>query len=143
MFSFQKWRCSWSLVASVASIVTLVSVVHLFIYPVAPSLDYFRPFQNSCVPINRSNEGEKISLKDIKSIEGRKNNATDSISTEGNERNPDSRSPIPMVDLNVNFSSDLHNSVVYRGAPWKAEVGRWLAGCDSNTSAVKVIEVSL
>ncbi|OIT00786.1 PREDICTED: uncharacterized protein LOC109229226 [Nicotiana attenuata] len=140
MFSFQKWRCSWSLMVSVASIVTLVSVVHLFIYPVAPSLDYFRPFQNSCVPINRSNEAEKIILKDNKSIEDRKNNATDSISTEGSQSNPDTRSPISTVDLNVNFPSDLHNSVVYRGAPWKAEVGRWLAGCDSNTSAVKVIE---
>ncbi|KAJ8528549.1 hypothetical protein K7X08_022241 [Anisodus acutangulus] len=139
MFSIQKWRCSWSTVAAVASIVTLVSVVHLFLYPIVPSLDYFRTFQNSCVPINRSNEGEKIILKNDTSTEGSQKNATGSISTEGSERNLDT-SPMPMIDLNVKFPTDLHNAVVYRGAPWKAEVGRWLSGCDSNTSAVKVVE---
>ncbi|MCE5167018.1 hypothetical protein HAX54_033859 [Datura stramonium] len=139
MFSIQKRRRSWSTVAAVASIVTLVSVVHLFLYPVVPSLDYFRQFQNSCISINRSSEGEQIILKNGKSTEGLQKNATGILSTEGSERNLDTN-PMPMIDLNDKFPVDLYNAVVYRGAPWKAEVGQWLAGCESNTSAVKVVE---
>ncbi|XP_060214923.1 uncharacterized protein LOC132641756 isoform X2 [Lycium barbarum] len=141
MFSIQKWKCSWSTVAAVASIVTLVSVVHLFLYPVVPSLDYLRTFQNSCVNINRSNEAEKIILKDDKSAESSQKNTTGNISTDGSERNVDTRAT-PMIDLNVKFPVDLQNAMVYRGAPRKGEVSRWLAGCNSNTSTVKVVESS-
>lgn len=43
--------------------------------------------------------------------------------------------------LRGQFPSDSHGSVVFRGAPWKAEVGRWLAGCHTNYSSVNVTEV--
>ncbi|XP_055801254.1 uncharacterized protein LOC129870475 isoform X2 [Solanum dulcamara] len=121
--SNQKRMCSWSTVAVVASIVTLVSVVHLFLYPIVPSFDYLRQFQNSCIPINTSNSSSHNNI----------------ISTEGSKINLGT-SPTPIIDLNAKFPVDLHNAVIYRGAPWKEEVGRWLAGCDSNTSAVKVVE---
>lgn len=43
--------------------------------------------------------------------------------------------------LRGQFPSDSHGAVVFRGAPWKAEVGRWLAGCHANSSSVNVTEV--
>ncbi|CAN4099793.1 unnamed protein product [Withania somnifera] len=133
LLSIHKQRSSWSNVAAVVSIVILVSVVHLFLYPVVPSLDYFR---RSYIPKIVSNSSE---LQNYKSIEAGHKNLTDRTSTEGSERNLGTN-PMPTIDLNVKFPVDLHNAVVYRGAPWKAAVGRWLAGCHSNTSAVKVIE---
>ncbi|RCV46311.1 hypothetical protein SETIT_9G521600v2 [Setaria italica] len=42
--------------------------------------------------------------------------------------------------LRGQFPSDSHGAVVFRGAPWKAEVGRWLAGCHANSSSVNVTE---
>lgn len=102
----QKRMFSWSTVTIIVLIVTLVSVVHLFFYPFVPSFDYFRQYQNSCIPIN---------------------------STKSTHNN--------IISNQTKFAVDLHNGVVYRGAPWKNEVGQWLAGCDSVTSAVKVIEV--
>ncbi|CAA0812736.1 exostosin family protein [Striga hermonthica] len=112
MFSFQKWKCSWSLVASVASILAMVSVIHLFVYPVVPPLDYFglRQAQSSCLG---SNEGTDESSKE------------------------DTR---PMVDLNVRYPADLHEAVTFNGAPWKAEIGRWLSGCGANITAVEIVE---
>lgn len=114
MFSIQKWRCSWSFFATIASIVTLVSVVHLFLFPLAPTLDYFRQVQNSCVPINGSADA-----------------ATKNINN--SQQQP--------IDLEHQFPADLHKAVVYRGAPWKAEIGRWLSGCDSITKEVDIFEV--
>ncbi|KAL0339629.1 UNVERIFIED_CONTAM: putative glucuronoxylan glucuronosyltransferase F8H [Sesamum radiatum] len=128
MFSIQKRNCSWSLVASIASILALVSVVHLFLYPVVPSLDYLRlgQAQSSCLPVNGSVEvGEMYEP---------------GIGLNGGIKNYSKQNPRPMVDLKVLFPADLHNAVTYRGAPWKAEIGRWLSGCDSNTMAVEIVE---
>nr|GLL24593.1 uncharacterized protein LOC109150988 [Ipomoea trifida] len=129
MFSFQK-RCSWSLVASGASFVILVSVVHLFLYPVVPSLDYFST--NSCLPINGSSAVDDRASQDNKTIEDRMYVTLVNGTSKG--------SPPPMLDLNAEFPEDLHNAVVYRGAPWKAEIGRWLAGCDARNASVKIVE---
>ncbi|XP_057982420.1 uncharacterized protein LOC131167642 isoform X2 [Malania oleifera] len=104
MFVIQKWKCSWSLVAAIASILGLVSAVHLFLYPLVPSFDYFsvRQVQNSCAPINSLTRGG--------------------------------------LDLDHRFPIDSHNALVYRGAPWKAKIGQWLAGCDSITAEVNIAE---
>ncbi|KAI3973582.1 hypothetical protein MKW92_033308 [Papaver armeniacum] len=32
------------------------------------------------------------------------------------------------------------DSVIYRGAPWRSEIGRWLSSCDSITEAVSIVE---
>lgn len=114
MLSIQKLKCSWSLVAAVASILALVSVVHLFLFPLVPSLDYFsaRQVQNSCGPVNGSFQRE-----------------TGLVSTP------------PPVDLEHEFPADLHNAVVYRNAPWSAKIGRWLSGCDAITKEAKIVEV--
>ncbi|XP_048320595.2 uncharacterized protein LOC107425930 [Ziziphus jujuba] len=113
MFSIQKGRCSWSLYATIASVVALVSVVHLFWFPLTPSLDYFRLVQKTCVPINGSADA---SIKNI---------------------NESKQQPI---DLEYQFPADLHKAVFYCGAPWKAEIGRWLSGCDSITKEVDIVE---
>ncbi|KAG8371916.1 hypothetical protein BUALT_Bualt12G0012600 [Buddleja alternifolia] len=128
MFSLQKWKCSWSLAASIASILALVSVVHLFLYPVVPSLDYLslRQAQSSCLPVNGSIEGSQKYIPRMGSNEGSKDYSKETYQ--------------PMVDLNVRYPADLHNSVTYRGAPWKAEIGRWLSGCDSSVTAVEIVE---
>lgn len=119
MFSILKWKCSWSLIATIASIVGLVSIalasiVHLFFFPLVPSFDYFSLAQNSCVPINGSSE-----------------TTTDHV--RGNLE--------PPIDLDNQFPADLHKAVVFRGAPWKAEIGRWLAGCGSISNEVNIVEV--
>ncbi|KAJ3674017.1 hypothetical protein LUZ60_006009 [Juncus effusus] len=45
------------------------------------------------------------------------------------------------LDLKSRFPPDSHGAVTYRNAPWKAEIGRWLSGCDSNSTAIDIIEV--
>ncbi|KAF5747987.1 Exostosin family protein isoform 1 [Tripterygium wilfordii] len=116
MISIKNWKCSWSLVATSASIVALVSVVHLFLFPVVPSFDYLtnRQAQNSCVPFNGSAEEQTHHV--LESLR-------------------------PVLDLDKRFPFDLHKAVVYRNAPWKAEIGRWLSGCNAVTREVKINEV--
>ncbi|XP_047315383.1 uncharacterized protein LOC124919231 [Impatiens glandulifera] len=117
MLSVQKWKCSWSLVASIASFLALVSIIHLFLFPVVPSFDYlsFRQSQSTCIPIN---EGTTVN----------QNQSQKQLQQQ------------PKFNLDVRFPSDLHNSVVYNGAPWKAEIGRWLFGCHSVANPVKIVE---
>lgn len=112
MFSMNKWRCSWSLAATIASVVALVSVVHLFLFPLTPTFNYFKMAQDSCIPTNAS--AESLSNRD----------------QEG-----------PAVDFKRLFSVNLHGAVVYQGAPWKAEIGQWLAGCDSVAKEVNITEI--
>ncbi|KAF5750199.1 Exostosin family protein isoform 1 [Tripterygium wilfordii] len=116
MISLKSWKFSWSLVATSASVVALVSVVHLFLFPVVPSFDYLtnRQARNSCVPSNGS-------------VVEQTHHVSESLQ--------------PGLDLDKRFPSDLHKAVVYHNAPWKAEIGRWLSGCDSITREVKVNEV--
>lgn len=115
MFHFEKLKFSWSLAGAIASVVALISLVHLFVYPIVPSLDYLsaQRVQNSCLPLNGSSEGGTSNGQGIKS----------------------------RVDLVNQFPADSHYAVVYRGAPWKARIGRWLSGCDSVTEEVNVVEV--
>ncbi|XP_058755779.1 uncharacterized protein LOC131628994 [Vicia villosa] len=112
LFSMKTWRCSWSLAATIASVLALASVVHLFLFPLTPSLDYFKLASNSCVSSNASVE---------------------LFSKRGWDE--------PAIDLKIRFPGDLHGSVAYKGAPWKDEIGRWLAGCDSVTKEINVSEI--
>lgn len=114
-FSMKTWRCSWSLAATIASALALVSVVHLFLFPLTPSLNYFNLASDSCISTNASAE---------------------LISKRGWEWDE------PAIDLKRQFLADSHDSVSYKGAPWKAEIGRWLAGCDSITKEVNISEVA-
>lgn len=124
MLPFQKGRCSWSLVGSIASILALVSVVHVFLFPGIPFSEYFgdRQAQTLCI------SGENVTVPKYGSI--------DSGLVEEKKK---FRQPI--VNLTLQYPSDLHNAVVYRDAPWKADVGRWLSGCHSNASVINVVEV--
>lgn len=116
VFSFQKLKCSWSLLSAVASVIVIVSVVHLFLFPVVPSFDYLsaRRVQNSCVPVDSS-------------IEQGASHAWENLQ--------------PGVSLDKRFPSDLHKAVVYHNAPWKANIGQWLSGCDAITRVVNISEV--
>ncbi|XP_062017483.1 uncharacterized protein LOC133733853 [Rosa rugosa] len=121
MFSILKRKCSWSMISAIASIVGLVSLmlaskVHLFFFPLVPSFEYFSQTHNSCVPINASTEA-----------------ITDHF--RGNLE--------PPIDLENHFPADLHKAVVFHGAPWKAEIGRWLAGCGSISNKVNIVEVGV
>ncbi|KAL5137596.1 putative glucuronoxylan glucuronosyltransferase F8H [Glycine soja] len=112
LFSMNKWRCSWSLAATIASVVALVSVVHLFLFPLTPTFNYFKIAQDSCFPTNASAEFP---------------------SNHDQER--------PAVDFKHQFPADLHGAFVYHGVPWKAEIGQWLAGCDSVIKDVNITEI--
>ncbi|KAL8133449.1 uncharacterized protein LOC141712540 isoform X1 [Apium graveolens] len=115
MFSLQKWKCSWSYVATIASIVALVSLLDLLLFHGVSYSTYLGSTQvrNSCMYVNCSTEG-----------------GTDQLM----------RNSPPLIDLNAQFPADLHKAVVYNGAPWKAEIGRWLSGCNSNATALKISE---
>ncbi|XP_050227450.1 uncharacterized protein LOC126677057 [Mercurialis annua] len=118
MISIQKWSgaSSWYFIATVASVVALFSVVHIFLFPVLPSFDYFaaRQVQNYCIPVNGSDEGKTEQFRE-------------------NIR--------PSIALDLRFPLDSHRGVVYHDAPWKAEIGQWLSACDSITKEVKVTEI--
>ncbi|KAL9252051.1 hypothetical protein AKJ16_DCAP05896 [Drosera capensis] len=47
---------------------------------------------------------------------------------------------VPALDLDRLFPADSHGAVVYHGAPWKAEIGRWLSGCDSIAKETNIVE---
>lgn len=47
----------------------------------------------------------------------------------------------PVVNLSVRYPADCRNSVVYRGAPWKTDIERWLSSCGANAAAVAIVEV--
>lgn len=119
MLSFKPPRCSWSLALTVGSLVALVSAVHVFFTPLFPSssssLQFFRGgWGKPCSPVNGSS-GCKIERLDGDSLLG--------------------------PDLEAQFPADSYGAVIYRGAPWKAEIGRWLSGCDAVSAAIDVVEV--
>lgn len=126
MLPFQKGRCSWSLVGSIASILALVSVVHLFLFPGIPFFEYFgaRQAQTFCI------SGEKVTVPKYGSI-----GIDSGLVVEKKKFRQ------PIVNLTLQYPSDVHNAVVYRDAPWKADVGRWLSGCHSNATVINVVEV--
>ncbi|GMH18719.1 hypothetical protein Nepgr_020560 [Nepenthes gracilis] len=90
----------------------LVSVVHLFLFPLTPTLDYLgiRQIQTSCPSTNDT---------------FRKDNAVVFP---------------PGLDFGHRFPADSYKAVVYRGAPWKAEIGQWFSGCDSIVKEVDIVE---
>ncbi|KAE8726077.1 hypothetical protein F3Y22_tig00007895pilonHSYRG00141 [Hibiscus syriacus] len=97
--------------------IVLVSVVHLFLFPVILSFDYFsaRQVQYKCVPVNTSVDQGADHLWVNNKPQG--------------------------LDLDHRFPSDLHNGVVYRNAPWKAAIGQWFSGCDAITTEAHIIEL--
>lgn len=117
MFSFQRWRCSWSLVASAASLLLLVSLVHIFLSPFSSSpLNYFNAgqAQSFCSSVNASIGSSEVDRQ------------------VGNSD--------PDLNLSALFPANALGAVIYRGAPWKAEIGRWLAGCDAVSVAADIFE---
>ncbi|KAH1258127.1 putative glucuronosyltransferase [Glycine max] len=100
LLSIKKWRCSWHLAPTMASVLALILIVNLFF----TSFIYFNHLaQKSC----------------------------DRVIGE------------PTIDSKHQFSPDLHlhGVVVHRGAPWKAEIGQWLASCDVVTKEVNITEI--
>lgn len=95
MISIQKWKCSWSLIATIVSVVALVSAAPLFLFPVLPFLDCFN-VRNSSVAINGTvdERNHHHVLENLK----------------------------PVLDLEPRFPVDLHGVVVRRNVPWKAEI---------------------
>lgn len=131
MSALQKWNLPWSLAGTFALILSLVSIIHLFLYPLVPSSDYLKLWQaeNSCLPVNGSIEGSEKLVPGKGLDEEIKDNSKEV--------------PLPMLDWNARYPADGHNAVVYHGAPWKAAIGRWLSGCDSNVKEVEIVEVML
>lgn len=114
MFTVQAWKCSWSLIAVAALLIALVSIVHLFLFPLAPSsFSYFglRQLQKSV------NNGTSKEVSDH--FRGSQN---------------------PEVNIDHQHTADGHKAVVYHGAPWKPEIGRWLSGCDVINRTVNIVE---
>ncbi|XP_058073601.1 uncharacterized protein LOC131222515 [Magnolia sinica] len=116
MVPIPKWNFSWTLVATIISLVALVLVVHTFLYPLVPSsLDYLggRQSRSSCLQINGSIEvgGGHLTSNSLLGL-----------------------------DLDARFPADSHWAVSYRGAPWKADIGQWFSGCDSIATEIDIVE---
>ncbi|KAE9613064.1 putative EGF-like domain, exostosin [Lupinus albus] len=111
-FSIRKWSFSWFLAATkFAFTVAIVYVLYLFLFPLAHSTDYFNVARDSYIPSNSSSE---------------------LTSNHDKEESP--------TNLKHRLPVDLHKEFIYRGAPWKADIGKWLASCDSITKGVNIIE---
>lgn len=115
MFSHQKWKFSWSQIATVASVIVLVSLVHLFLGPVVPSFD-------------------SIIVRQAQNLSGPTNDSITQVTKD--------LSQSLVVAFDRRFPADSHGAVVYRNASWKAEIGQWLSSCDAVAKEVDVIEVS-
>ncbi|CAL9096141.1 unnamed protein product [Musa acuminata var. zebrina] len=112
MVSFPSWKYPWSLVVAIGLLLILASAIHMFLSPIFPSsLDFFGARQNSA----------SCAPFNASSDHGR------------TERWDD-------VEWGARFPADSHGAVAYRGAPWKAEIGRWLSGCGSALATVQVVE---
>ncbi|KAL6536045.1 hypothetical protein OROHE_012889 [Orobanche hederae] len=96
MLSVQKWKCSWSLAATIAAILAVVSVVHLFLYPLVPPLDYLSisQAQNACLPTNGSTGSSEKYANGMESKQGL---------TENSEKDSDH----PVVDLNAQYPDSV------------------------------------
>lgn len=104
-------RCSWYLAATIALVVALVSIVHMVFFTLTPSYEYFKVVSYSTIS----------------------SNASSAELTNGFGK--------AAIDLKYEFPADLHGAHPYKGTPWKAEIGRWLANCDSLTKDVNISEV--
>lgn len=97
-----------------ASLVLLVSLVHMFLTPLFPStFDYLAVRQNFCSAVNGTASRSSEQLTD--------NSQFNTV-------------------LDAQLLPDSHGAVIYRGAPWKPEIGRWLSNCDSVSAAINVAE---
>ncbi|KAL2923711.1 putative glucuronoxylan glucuronosyltransferase F8H [Bienertia sinuspersici] len=111
MLVMQKRGCSWSLIAAIGSVVLLVTLVQFLVLPWRPTLDYFS-IKQAQVSCTTSNESTQYNA-------------------EGSQRGH---------ELVCRFPADVHNAVVYCGAPWKAKIGQWLSGCDSVVKEINITE---
>lgn len=118
MLVMQKRSCSWLLIVAIGSVVVLVSLVQLSLLPWRPTLEYFsiKQVQTTCIPLKRSTKGTDINQQDVEASR-------------------------PGFDFTRRFPADVHKAVVYRSAPWKAEIGQWLSGCDSVVKEINITEV--
>ncbi|XP_078442149.1 uncharacterized protein LOC144711888 isoform X2 [Wolffia australiana] len=111
-------KCSCSPITGIMSMLVLMVAVHLYFSPFFPaSLGYFSALyaRNLCFTISRSS-GENSTQHTIESSQW-------------------------AIGLDAQFPADNLNAVFYRDAPWKAEMGRWLSGCDSVDKFVEIHEV--
>lgn len=105
-------KCSWSTLVTTATLLAVITIVHFSFFP---SLDYFRvPQFYSSVNNNSTTRG-----------------VGDNVT----------RIDVPVDDLENRLRGYFVNAVVYRGAPWKAEIGDWLSRCDATVVEIDVVEV--
>lgn len=104
-------KCSWSTLVTAAILSAVITIAHFSFFP---SLDYFRVPQ-FYYPVNNS------------TTQGVGDNAT--------------TIHVPVNDLEDQWQDYLVHAVVYRGAPWKADIGRWLSRCNAALVEIDVVEV--
>eukprot|EP01018_Ginkgo_biloba_P032824 Gb_35367 [translate_table: standard] len=122
MHSLQKFKCSLQLTAVILFFVTLISIFHIFFVPLIPSsLEFFglQQTQNLFVPSNHTSSSNG-SLAETKNVE-----------------------QVSIIPLNSTeqYGENSHGAVVYRNAPWRADVGRWLSRCHEIATPVPIVEM--
>ncbi|XP_078440622.1 uncharacterized protein LOC144710667 [Wolffia australiana] len=112
-----------SRIAALVSFAVLIVAAHLYFSPNYPTSFLFFNASNA----RNSSHGLEISPLTRSSGE---NSTQHSVSGSQWE-----------IGLDAQFLADSLKSVFYRNAPWKAEIGQWLSGCDSVNQSVDIREV--
>ncbi|XP_078442215.1 uncharacterized protein LOC144711931 isoform X2 [Wolffia australiana] len=110
-------------IAALVSFAVLIVAAHLYLSPHYPSSFLFFNASNA----RNSSHGLEISPLTRSSGE---NSSQHTVS-----------GPQWEIGLDAQFPADSLKSVFYRDAPWKAEIGQWLSGCDSINQSVDILEV--
>jgi len=111
MSSLQNFKYSWQLTIVILILVAFISVVHIFFVPLIPtSLEFTGSRQTESL-------ADASSVKNGSSI-GDKNIEQDQYPQ----------------------SSDSYGAILYRDAPWKADMGKWLSRCHDIAAPVYINE---
>lgn len=112
MSSLQNFKYSWHLTVVILILVAFISIVHIFFVPLIPaSLDFTR---------SRQIESLANALSSIKNVS--------SIGDKNIEQDQDPQ------------SHDSDGAILYRDAPWKADIGKWLSRCHDIAAPVYINE---
>ncbi|KAM0937662.1 putative xylogalacturonan beta-1,3-xylosyltransferase [Dioscorea sansibarensis] len=112
------WKCSSPSVALAGFLIILISLLHML---------FGMMYQSSIDLLGVKKTKLLCSNRNVLEIEGCDQAHFDSNS-------------VSDTSLKVHFPADSHGAVIFRGAPWKPKLGRWLSRCGSVSSTIDVEE---
>nr|ACN39924.1 unknown [Picea sitchensis] len=111
MSSLQNFKYSWQLTIVILILVAFISVVHVFFVPLIPT-----------------------------SLEFTGSRQTESLADASSVKNGSSTGDKNIEQDQYPQSSDSYGAILYRDAPWKADMGKWLSRCHDIAALVYINE---